>query len=361
MESNMPKRELFMKILNYEKFDHMPVLHWVGWDEFNIKLEKETGVGVYDQAEYFDAESIGVKSYLDMINTELYPPFEEEVIEETDKYSIVRAKDGVVLKKFKEKSSIPHFIDFTLKDRSSLKEYKKRLRYTEERFEKNWVEKAQGYKDLGNLIIFNAGSMIGWIRNWMGVENLAITLYDDPDMIRELVDVTSDMVCKLAERVAKEIQIDIGSFWEDICFRNGPLVSPKHFKEIAGPGYKKITSTMKNLGVDHSIVDCDGVVESLVPIWLDNGIDVIYPFEIGVWNADPMEYRKKFGKELRIIGGVDKRVLYKSYKEIDDEIERRIPLMKEGGYIPMLDHLLPPDTDLDKYRYYLEKIRSLRF
>lgn len=356
----MPKRELFMRIMNYEKFDRMPVIHWCGWDEFNENLQA-LSVGLYEQAEYFDAESLSVGSMLDMVNPGLCPAFEEETIEETDTYRIFRADDGVVLKDLKHKSSIPQYLEFRLKDRSGLEEYKKRLRFTTDRLSADWPARAHAYQSQGNLIIFDAGSMIGWIRNWMGVENFCVALYDDPDMIREIIDELSDTVCALAERVAKEIQIDVGWFWEDICFRSGPLLSPKHFKELAGPGYNKITSTMRNLGVNHFAVDCDGVVESLISTWLENGVDIILPFEVGVWNADPMDYRRRFGKDLRILGGIDKRVLYQTVKDIDDEIERRIPLMQEGGYVPMIDHLIPPDVNIENYRYYLDRIRSLRF
>lgn len=77
--------------------------------------------------------------------------------------------------------------------------------------------------------------------------------------------------------------------------------------------------------------------------------------------ADPMDYRKKYGRDLRIIGGVDKRELAKGRKAIDREIERRVPLMKDGGFIPMPDHLIPPDVPLDDYTYYLDCMRKLRF
>jgi hypothetical protein len=35
--------------------------------------------------------------------------------------------------------------------------------------------------------------------------------------------------------------------------------------------------------------------------------------------------------------------------------------MKAGGFVPLPDHLIIPGTPLDDYRYYLGKIRALRF
>ena len=53
--------------------------------------------------------------------------------------------------------------------------------------------------------------------------------------------------------------------------------------------------------------------------------------------------------------------MVKGRPAIDAEIERRIPLMKEGGYIPLPDHLIIPGTPLEDYGYYLDRLRELRF
>jgi len=91
------------------------------------------------------------------------------------------------------------------------------------------------------------------------------------------------------------------------------------------------------------------------------GVNVMFPVEIGPWKADPYAFRKKYGKELRIFGGIDKLEIAKGPEAIDAEIARRLPLMKEGGFIPLPDHLITPETSLEDYKYYLEQIRKLRF
>jgi len=74
-----------------------------------------------------------------------------------------------------------------------------------------------------------------------------------------------------------------------------------------------------------------------------------------------MEFRRQFGKELRVFGGIDKKEIAKGPAAIDAEIRRRLPLMRDGGFIPLPDHLLIPSTSLDDYKYYLERMRELRF
>jgi uroporphyrinogen decarboxylase len=46
-------------------------------------------------------------------------------------------------------------------------------------------------------------------------------------------------------------------------------------------------------------------------------------------------------------------------KAIDRELERVRPLLEEGGFIPHLDHLVPPDVSLANYCEYLEKKRRM--
>ena len=90
-------------------------------------------------------------------------------------------------------------------------------------------------------------------------------------------------------------------------------------------------------------------------------MNVLFPFEIRAWNADPMTIRRKYGRELRIVGGMDKRALTRGRPAIDVEIARRLPLMREGGYVPLPGHGMPPDVPLADYRCYLEKTRALLF
>ena len=195
----------------------------------------------------------------------------------------------------------------------------------------------------------------------MGVTNMSYLAYDDRELFREMVNTIADLVVWSLDQVLPKVKMDLGWGWEDICFRTGPLISPDIFEDVAVPAYRKIADKMLEYGVDLYLVDCDGMIDALAPLWLEGGVNVMFPIEIGAWDADPQSYRKKHGKELRVFGGINKLALEKDRAAIDAEIERRIPFVKEGGFVPLPDHLITPDTPLDNYKYYLEKIRELRF
>jgi uroporphyrinogen decarboxylase len=156
------------------------------------------------------------------------------------------------------------------------------------------------------------------------------------------------------------VKVDCGWCWEDICFRGGPLISPDVFKRVCVPNYRRISDKLGSHGVKYHVVDSDGMIEDLAGLWLEGGVNVMFPVEIGSWNYDPMRLRRKFGRELRMYGGINKLELMKGRDAIDAEIARRLPLMKDGGYVPLPDHLIVPGTKLEDYRYYLQKLGDMR-
>jgi len=354
----MTYRELFHEIMYYGEFDRMPVIHWTGWPETRERWLKEGLPSDKSEHEFFNAVptwgGIGV-------NLGLLPAFETEVLEETDEYRIFRGGDGVICKDWKHKSCIPHFIDFTLKTAKDWDEFKKRLQPDEARIPNDLEQRIANAKSSSLPIAIGTASLMGWIRNWMGVENMSYLMFDARDVYADMVMTIADLVCWQFDQVLPHIKVDFGMGWEDICGRAGPLVSPDIFDECVAPGYRKIRQKLEEYGVDLYGIDSDGDITALVGHWLDAGVNIQFPVEVGPFKGDARKLRKQYGKELRVIGNFDKLVLEKGHKEIQAEIDRLIPLMKEGGYIIMPDHLITPGVALDDYRWYLDRIRELRF
>lgn len=354
----MSSRGLFLGIMHYGDFDRMPVWHWKGWPETEARWYEEGLPREVDHHQFFDAEPLprGIP-----INTDLYPLFDEVTLEETAEYRVFRQSDGVIAQHFKERSALPHYVDFHFKDRSGWAEYEKRLQPHPDRIPANLDATIQELQALEAPLAITASSMVGLTRNWMGVNHFGVACREDPDLLAEVADTIANLVCWCMDQVLPKVQVDLGWAWEDICFKTGPLVPPEVFRKAAVPAYRRITEKLRHYGCDLCLVDSDGNVDDLVPLWLEAGVNVLFPIEVGTWDGDPMVYRRRYGQEFRVVGGIDKRVLERDKAAIDAEIERRKPLMAEGGFIPLPDHLITPDTPLDNYRYYLDKIRALRF
>jgi hypothetical protein len=295
-------------------------------------------------------------------NLGLYPAFEEELLSETDEYRITRGTDGVIAQSWKNRSCIPHYIDFTLKSARDWSEFKKRLQPHPARIPADINERIAKAEASGLPVEFEIASMMGWIRNWMGVENMSYLMYDDRDCFADMVNTLADLTCWAIDQVVPKIRsgVDYAHGWEDICGKAGPLVSPPIFDQCVAPGYRKIRNKLDTYGVKLLGIDSDGDVGALLGHWLDAGVNLQFPIEVGTWKGDAVKYRKQYGRELRVIGNFDKLALERGRDAIVKDIERLRPLMKDGGFIILPDHLITPGVALDDYRWYLDRVREIR-
>lgn len=356
----MTTRELWQHIMHYGAFDRMPVIHWDGWPETRERWLREGLPADADVHAYLG--TVPLSAWLS-VNLNLFPLFDEEVIEETAEYRILRGGDGVVQQEWKHKSCIPHYIDFTLKTARDWDRFKPRLQPDQRRVPADLDQKIAAAEQSNQPITLDGGSLMGWIRNWMGVENMSYLMYDDPDVYTDMINTLADLICWSFDQIIPRMHTvpEMAWGWEDICGKSGPLVSPMIFEKCVAQGYRRIRERLDRYGVKLLAVDSDGYVEPLIKNWLDAGVNVQFPIEIGTWNADPHSIRQKFGRELRIIGGFNKLVLEQGPGAIDAEIARRLPLMREGGFVLVPDHLITPGTSLANYKYYLDRVRELRF
>jgi uroporphyrinogen decarboxylase len=189
---------------------------------------------------------------------------------------------------------------------------------------------------------------------------MSYLMVDDEPLLDEIIETVSELIYQGTKAVLETgIHFDVAHFWEDICYKGGPLVNPKVFARKFGPKYKRITDLVRSYGVKIVSLDCDGKIDALIPIWLENGVNTMFPIEVGTWNASIKPWREKFGRELRGIGGVNKYIFGQDRSAIDAEIERLRPLVELGGYLPCPDHALPPEARWENVQYYSERMNKV--
>ena len=84
----------------------------------------------------------------------------------------------------------------------------------------------------------------------------------------------------------------------------------------------------------------------------------MYPFEANSNNMHVADVRRN-NPRLAMQGGIDKRSLVKGKKAIDKELEEKVPLVLQGGYIPHIDHAVPPDVSFSNYCYFRNLVQKL--
>jgi len=381
----MNNRERVRAILNYENYDRMPVVHFGYWKQTLETWAAEGHLKPEEIEGYADSNRVDMHLNLKLgwdfnwanhfsPQASLFPCFEREVLEERPDGTLkVRNPEGVVVLEKPGTTSIPCEIDHTLKTRADWEEhYKHRLHWDERRVLETPVN-VDGEPvpfDQGGCAFLEAnehdypyglfcGSLFGNIRNMLGVTGASYLYAEDPDLYEEIIDTVGTLACRCAEfTLARTRAFDTGHFWEDICFKNGPLVIPSVFDTLVGPHYRRITDLLARHGITVVSLDCDGCIDALMPTWIHNGVNTMFPIEVGTWGASIAPWRERYGRTLLGVGGMNKNVFAQDFAAVDAEIERLKPLVDLGGYIPCPDHRIAADAKWDNVRYYCDRMRA---
>jgi hypothetical protein len=351
----MTDRERFNNQMHYKPVDRCFNMEFGYWQE-NYEIWDafvENGIKNEQQANtFFNFDRIEVVSG----DNWLSPPFEHKVISETDDKQIVQNGEGLLAEIAKDgHSSIPHYTKASVVTPDDWKQVK------EERMNLNSptrivdIEaiKARHPEDRDYPLGISCGSMIGKIRDMLTFEGLAYAMYDYPEMVEEMVETCCQLVENSLDQILPHFDFDYASGWEDICFKNGPIVGVDFFNNVVVPRYKRINAKLKAHGIDIWYTDCDGDVRPILDGFLEGGINCLFPFEV-MGCAHPSELFDKYGEKLRIMGGFDKTKMVAGKAEIKAYMESLVPYVERGGYIPFCDHRCPPDVTYENYIYYLD-------
>ena len=371
----MTNRERAMNILHYKPVDRMPAVHFGYWPELlqewadQGKISRELACAWAD-GNVADSELDKMLGWdFNWYRTAgahngLLPGFEHKVLEILpDGTRRVQNPDGLIERIRPGVTSIPSEDDYLLKDREAFESlYKPKMQFCPERVNYEYFKNFNATRDPDVPVGLHLGSVLGTIRSMVSVVGMSYLMYDeDEDLFADIVDTFAEMQYRCAEEILKTgAKFDFAHYWEDICFNSGPLLSPDKFEELCAKHYKKRNDLCHAYGIDIISLDCDGVTDRLLPIWYENGVNVMFPIEIGTWGDQFEAARTKYGKGMLGVGGMDKTVLRLDKAAVDRELERLVRLSALGGFIPCPDHRLMPGTKFELVQYYAEKIKEIR-
>ena len=301
-------------------------------------------------------------TYFQSVRTAIVPSFEPRIISEEGSNIILTNAEGQKIKVPKDSAweTMPLYLDHPVKDRASWNELRKRLDPdTPERWPSDWDTYVEKINNLDKAVMLNVGSFFGALREWVGLKELLYMFYDDPNLVEDMMNQICYLETECLKRILKDIRIDCAWFWEDMAFKTGPLISPDMVRKFMLPRYHRITDILHSSGVDIILVDSDGDVNKLIPLWLEVGINGYYPLEVAAGN-DAVALRKKYGKEIIMLGAIDKRVLTQGREKIREEVMSKVPfLLEQGGYLPAVDHAVPHNVPWENYRYFVNTMREV--
>jgi uroporphyrinogen decarboxylase len=357
-KSTMTDRERFNRQMHYQSVDRCFNMEFGYWEEnFTLwDLFRDNGITNNNEADqFFSFDRIDSIGGLDF----LHPPFERKVIEVGEKTQIIINEEGMLAEVPLDGggSSIPHFIKSaisTADDWKRIKEERFDVKHPDRKLDiekiKKWLP-SEEERDFP-LGIY-CGSMIGKIRDILTFEGLAYAIYDEPEMLEDMVETACQLVEHSIDQLLPHFKFDFASGWEDICFNYGPIVTLDFFKNVIMPRYKRIDKKLKAYGIDLWYTDCDGDVRQILPYFMEGGINCLFPFEVNSC-THPGTLLDQYEGQLRIMGGVDKMELGKGPAEIKAYLESLEKYVVRGGFIPFCDHRCPPNVKTEDYLYYLD-------
>ena len=376
-------RQRFLDTLDF-KAVAKPWVRWGAflWDE-TIERWKREGWDGAPLDDYFELDRLTrVDPWYGPV-----PDFKHEVLSEDAETVTYVNHEGIVMREFKQHhdASMPQFIKFPVENEVEFEKFAtERLALNPGlRLSADWqrtlangrVQVAVGRGELGDEdqaaapALAGAGEMwprkcwadrwggfFGSLRNLMGVQNLCMAFYDQPRLIERMMEERADRIIEITGEVLKHTRCETFWFWEDMAYNGGPLVSPLLFRKFALRHYQRVCEWLRSQGIRHIGLDSDGKIDSLIPVWLDAGITLLWPFEVQS-GMDVLQVRRQYGNRLGIMGGLDKRVLAKGGPAMRAEVDRVMPLLEQGGYIPELDHSVPPDVSWANFCDYIAYLK----
>jgi len=199
-----------------------------------------------------------------------------------------------------------------------------------------------------------------WEATWRhrGMENLLFDTAEDPEWVRDMADTYQDLVVAVLARCLDEGLRPDGIFAaDDLGMTTGPLIAPRSWRALFKPAVARLGSFVRKEGIDfwmHS----DGAIEPLIDDLVDCGVQVLNPLEVKA-GMDTVGLRKRYGRNLSFFGNIGAAAMAGPQSVIEEELERKIPLAREGGFIMHSDHSCPPDVSLERYTWILERARAI--
>ncbi|MFH1477736.1 MAG: uroporphyrinogen decarboxylase family protein [Verrucomicrobiota bacterium] len=364
----MNERERFVRTLTCDHPDRPSYGDYLAFDSTQERWEKEglpKGLTRQQVFDYFGFDHIDIWGNDRLpVNESVMPCYSAETIEETAEYIIRRESGGDVVKLLKNTPppAMPQFLSYPVTDCKSWLDLKKRLDPdTPGRLPGDLAKRAHDSPNRQTPLGVWLGGTYGLIRNWMGVENASYLFHDDPALVEEMIEHLTFFYSTIAAKIFDAgVKLDWVMFWEDMCYNHGSLLSPEMYARYCLPFYHTMMELVRRNNVKVIMLDCDGNINDLIPLWLDVGINVMHPMEVAS-GMDVREIRRQYGNQVRFLGGIDKRAVASGPAAIDTEVIPKVSaIMKSGGgMVVQCDHGVPPDISLADFTYCHDLIRRL--
>jgi uroporphyrinogen decarboxylase len=177
--------------------------------------------------------------------------------------------------------------------------------------------------DYAAFFVTRVGIFPTWLS--MGVENFSVALFENRRFVETVFNRYVDWAVAVAERVC-QMGFDVFVTTDDMAFKTAPFFSPKVFRDLVLPCYRRIREKITLPWLIHS----DGNILPFVDDLLSVGISGIHPNERGALDIRMM--KERYGKRVCLVGNVDLNLLgMGTPREVDHEVLQLVRDVGPGG------------------------------
>ncbi len=247
---------------------------------------------------------------------------------------------------------------------TNLKKFQRRLDPTDKkRLPGKWSRRVREWKSRDHVLMLyvHRGFFLTMgVHNWRSFTDAMVLLMDEPDVVNRRMQIQGEFAARLTDRILEEVEIDAVVFSEPIGGSDRPLISPKMYEEFVLKNYEPVLKVLRDRRVPTICFQTFANARILIPSILEWGFNCLWACEVNIDVMDYRSLRKEFGRDLRLIGGIDLDALREDKKAIRREIEEKVPpLIEEGGYIPLADGRVRADVPFENYVYYRKLLQKV--
>ncbi len=193
----------------------------------------------------------------------------------------------------------------------------------------------------------------------MDFSDLSMSLFTEPELVHEIVDVFIDWNLKVAKLAYDTGGVDVFQISDDWGGSNGLLISPEHFREFFMKPFQKLVRGLKGLGVP-VIMHNDGQIWDVLDDLVATGISGFHPVEKAA-GMDLKIVKERYKGRLCPIGNVNNKttMVTGTPEEVMAEVKECIEIAGPlGGYILSTDHSLHDDIPSENVYALIEAVKK---
>jgi uroporphyrinogen decarboxylase len=251
-------------------------------------------------------------------------------------------------------------IDYPCKNRDDWESLKTKLKPSDMRVD--WVtdlRSNQRERSRGRYITFNA--IVGYdkLQKYVASERLLRAVLREPEWIKDMYWTDAKLVMAMCDKMIQGgFDFDGAFLYCDLGYRHGPFFSPRHYEAQLHPVFKTLCAFFHERDMQIILHTC-GNVKSLIPYFIQEGIDCIQPLEVKA-GMDLVELKQEFGKDIAFMGGIDVRnISLDDPNPLEMEIREKVSKAKVGGgFIYHSDHSIPNTVSFAQYTNVIELVNK---